>query len=88
MTVHDMARALGRRGGRARASQLSAGERKRIARLGATARRFSLAAARRIAENLAYAETVGILRGAPARITRLRACRGRLPGIYLERYGR
>jgi len=86
MTPNDMARAQGRRGGRARAAQLSAPERSRIARLGASARGFSLTAARRIAENLAYAETAAILRGAPTRIARVRTCRGPLPGIY--RHGR
>jgi len=86
MTLHNMARSLGRRGGRARAAQLSAPERSRIARLGASARDFSLTAARRIAENLAYAETTAILRGAPTHIARVRTCRGPIPGIY--RHGR
>ena len=86
--MQDMARALGRRGGRTRAVRLSVAERKRIARLGASARRFSLEAARRIAENFAYAETAAILRRAPTRVARVRTCRGPLPGIYLARHGR
>ena len=51
MGAHEFARALGRRGGRARALRLSAADRKRIASQGGKARVQSLRAARRIADN-------------------------------------
>ena len=85
MTVHEMAQALGRRGGRARAARLSAAERKRIARLGAEARRISFEAARRIQANAAYAAAVAELRGSPT-VVRTRAFAGPLPGIYRRRH--
>jgi len=77
-----MARALGRRGGRARGKRLSAAERKRIAALGADARRQSLQAARRIADNFRYASVLDYLRGRPAPVKRLITFAGPLPGIY------
>lgn len=49
-----MARALGRRGGVARAKRLSADTRREIAARGARARQESLRIARRIADNYAY----------------------------------
>jgi hypothetical protein len=81
--AHERARTPGRRGG-----PLSAVERRRMSRLGAQARAAAVEAARRVAENLAYADTVAILRGAPTHIVRLRTFRGPLPGIYPERRGR
>ena len=80
-----MAKALGRRGGRARAASLSVAERQRIAALGGFARQRSLAAARRVAETFAYAGAVGVLAGGPAKPRRVRTCRGPLPGIYVRR---
>jgi hypothetical protein len=76
-----MARALGRRGGRARAARLPAAERKRIARLGAEGRRASLEAARRINSNFGYAAMIAGLRGRRP-VARMRTFSGRLPGIY------
>lgn len=84
MTPSEAARVLGRKGGQSRARRLSVAEKKRIASLGGNARRQSLEAARRIADNFRYAEMFGEFRGAPA-VTRLRAFAGRLPGIYLTR---
>lgn len=81
MNVSDAARVLGRKGGRSRAQRLSVGEKKRIASLGGHARRRSLEAARRIADNFRYADMLGELRGS-ASVTRLREFTGRLPGIY------
>jgi hypothetical protein len=80
-----MAKALGRRGGRARATRLSAAERSRIASLGADARRRSLQAARRIADNFRYAATAIELRGRPRDVTRMKTFTGPLPGIYPDR---
>jgi len=82
MNASDMARALGRRGGRARGKRLSAAERKRIASLGAKARLQSLQAAGRIADNFRYAAALGGLRGRPTAIRRLSTFAGPLPGIY------
>jgi hypothetical protein len=77
-----MARAMGRRGGRARARRLSAARRQQIASLGGRARHRSLLAARRIADNLRYAAAVLELRGERPQILRERTFTGRLPGLY------
>jgi hypothetical protein len=82
MNATEMARALGRKGGRARGRRLSPAERKRIASLGGKARVQSLLAARRIADNFRYAAAVEELRGQPAAVRRLSAFTGPLPGIY------
>ena len=82
MDAHDMARALGRKGGRARAMRLSAADRKRIASQGGRARVQSLRAARRIADNFRYAAAVDELRGTSTAVRRLSAFAGPLPGIY------
>jgi hypothetical protein len=84
MNSREIARALGRRGGRTRAKRLSASERERIASLGGRARATSLLAARRIAANLRYAALLRGLRS-PTHVTRLRAFEGPLPGIYPAR---
>ena len=81
MNASDMARALGRRGGRARGRRLSAAEKKRIASLGAQARLRSLHAARRIADNFRYAAAVADLRGRPA-VGSVKTFAGPLPGLY------
>ena len=82
MNASDMARALGRKGGRARGQRLSAAERKRIASLGGKARRQSLQATGRIADNFRYAAALGDLRGQSTRIRRVTTFAGPLPGIY------
>lgn len=82
MTASQVAAVLGRRGGRARARRLSRGEKRRIAALGGQARKRSLEAARRIVDNLRYAEAVDALRGAARRVRRVKTCEGPLPGIY------
>ena len=81
MNASDMARALGRRGGRARSRRLSAAEKKRVASLGAQARLRSLDAARRIADNFRYAAAVAELGERPA-VRRVKAFAGPLPGLY------
>ncbi|MEO8682808.1 MAG: hypothetical protein ABI665_27415 [Vicinamibacterales bacterium] len=75
-----MAKALGRKGGQARARRLPAHEKKRIASMGGRARLASLQAARRIIENLRYAAAVDALRGAVP-VTRRATFAGPLPGI-------
>ena len=82
MNATEMARALGRKGGRARGQRLSQAEKKRIASLGGKARLQSLQAARRIADNFRYAAVVDALRGQPAAVRRVSAFAGPLPGIY------
>ena len=82
MNVHEMARALGRRGGRMRAQRLSASRKKQIASLGGAARARSLDAARRIEANLRYAATVELLRGPVRPVVRMKRFGGPLPGIY------
>jgi len=82
MNASEMAGVLGRRGGRARGKRLSASDKKRIAALGGEARRQSLQAARRIADNLRYAAPLGDLRGQPTTVRRLSTFAGQLPGIY------
>jgi hypothetical protein len=82
MKASDMAKALGSRGGRARAKRLSADERRRIASLGGHARRRSLEVAREIMINLRYANTVIELQGGPPKVRRMKTFKGPLPGIY------
>jgi hypothetical protein len=82
MTASEMASALGRKGGHARAKRLSVLEKTRIASLGGKARMQSLQAARRIADNFRYATTLDALRGRPTTVKRLSAFAGPLPGIY------
>jgi len=80
MTPSDMARALGRKGGKARAARLAPAEKRRIAALGGRARALSLHAARRIVENFRYAEVMDALQPRP-RVMRLRTFDGPLPTI-------
>jgi hypothetical protein len=82
MNASDMAKALGRWGGRARAKRLAVAEKKRIASMGGKARLQSLRAARCIADNFRYAAVLGKLRGQPTTVKRLRGFAGPLPGIY------
>ena len=81
MTCRSAARIMGRRGGRARARRLSPERRRSIASLGGSARRESLAAAGRIADNFVYAETVVALRGGPSPVERVSEFDGPLPGL-------
>lgn len=82
MDPSALARALGRRGGLSRARRLTPADKSRIASLGGHARRQSLQAARRIADNFKYLSVVCEL-CPPLPVKRLRTCRARLPGIYL-----
>lgn len=85
MNASTLARLLGARGGKARAQRLTADRRRSIAALGGTARRESLAIARRIADNFAYLESVNALSGGRSKVRRVSQCRGRLPGLYPSR---
>jgi len=86
MDVGAIAREMGRRGGRARASRLSPERRSQIASLGGLARQRSLLAARRLVENLLYAAAVAELQGGTREVLRMKTFTGRLPGPY-EREG-
>jgi hypothetical protein len=81
MKVSDMARALGRKGGQARAARLGVAEKRRIASLGGRSRALSLHAARRIAENFRYVEAIEALHPRP-KVVRLSAFDGPLPRIH------
>ena len=82
MTVSEVAAALGRRGGRARAARLSPERRREIAAQGAAARKQSLEAERRLTINFRYAAAVAELRGAAPAVRSVATCRSPLPGIY------
>jgi hypothetical protein len=83
MDASQMARALGKRGGKARAARLTPAEKRRIAALGGRSRALSHHAARRIAENFRYVEVIDALQPRP-RVTRLHAFGGPLPGIRVQ----
>jgi len=80
-----MARAMGRRGGRARAKRLSPERRRQIASLGGQARQRSLLAARRILENLLFAAAVAELQGEALEVPRMKTFAGPLPSLYERR---
>lgn len=82
MNASEIARVLGRRGGRARAVRLPTAAKARIAAMGGHARRESLEAARRIAENFRFVAAIRELRSERVAVARLRAFEGPLPGIY------
>lgn len=80
MKVNNIAKRLGRRGGRARAKKLSALERKRIAAQGGEARAESYRAKRIIEENFRYLEFIEQFLPKP-KITRVSEVSHPLPGI-------
>ena len=80
MTPTAIARALGRRGGLARARRLSADQKQAIAAMGAHARMESRRIARRIEANFRYAEAARLLRGVQA-VKRESRFRGELPDL-------
>ena len=82
MTKREMARELGRRGGRTRAVRLSVEKKKRIASLGGKARAQSFAVARRVEQTLRYAAVIRELQ--PNMVIRQKTFSGRLPGIYSD----
>jgi hypothetical protein len=80
-----MAKAMGRRGGLARAKRLSAERRRHIASLGGRARHRSLLVERRILDNLRYLAAVLELQGGSRKVLRTSTHSGRLPGLYRDR---
>ena len=81
MTINESARALGTRGGLARARLLSRRRRTEIAQMGARARVESLRLAEAIRNNFDYLTAIRQLHP-PQKARSESACRGRLPGIY------
>ena len=81
MSIQSFAKALGRKGGLARAKRLSAEKRKSIASLGGRARSESFEIARRIKENFRYVSAVQALAGVP-KVRSLKTARNQLPGTY------
>ena len=79
-----MARLLGRRGGLARGRRLPSEARRQIASLGGQARKRSIEAAARIAENFAYLDIVEALQGGRRSVGRLNHPPRRLPGLYRD----
>lgn len=83
MNTHQMAKALGSRGGKKRAKNLSTEQKQNIARLGGLAKKQSQLAAQRIASNFEYLTTVRALSPKRKAVKRVSTCKTRLPGIYL-----
>lgn len=79
-----MARALGSKGGKARAKNLAPAEKRRIAALGGRARALSIHTSRRIAENFRYVEALDALQPRP-KVTRLHNFAGPLPSLHVSR---
>lgn len=86
MDTRKIAQALGRRGGQARARNLTREQRRHIAALGGAARRRSFELAQRHADNFTYAAMVLELQP-PPRVERMRTFKGPLPGLYPEKPG-
>ena len=80
MPFSEMAKELGRRGGRARAKRLSKQRRQEIARLGAQARMESLRLTKAIAVNFDYVEALLHL-SPPPPCTSLSSFDGQLPEL-------
>jgi hypothetical protein len=62
MNTRQAAKALGRRGGRARARNLSSQQRKKIASMGGRAKELSRHAERRIEDNFRFLKAIEALR--------------------------
>ncbi len=81
MSLTEMARTLGRRGGHRRAQRLSRGRRAEIARLGARARAESLRLAEVIRINFDYLRVIEAFHP-PRPVLSETTSRRALPGIY------
>ena len=81
MTPSELAVALGRRGGLARAATLSPERRRQIAAAGAAARRQSLEAARRITANFYFLALVQAFAPEPPKVRRVSRVRAPLPDL-------
>lgn len=83
MNARQIAKALGRRGGLARARRLSAERRQEIAALGGMVKALSAKAAQRIEKNFKYLEVVKQFQQAPKPKSVSRVSHP-LPGIYAQ----
>lgn len=83
-SIRSIAKALGKRGGLARAKRLSAAQKKAIASHGGRARAKSLLATRRVRENFEYLNAVIALQGKPKPIKSVSTYNGPLPGHYAK----
>lgn len=81
MKLKNMAKELGRRGGRARARKLSTEQKVKIASLGGSTRAQSFLLAKRIRENFAYFEIVQTLAPKRSQVSRVSVVRNKLPEI-------
>ena len=81
MNISNIAQALGRLGGKARATRLSGTEKKTIASLGGKSRAQSLIAAKRVRENFQYLAVTRHLQGPRPKAVRMKVFNGRLPGV-------
>lgn len=81
MNISQIAKALGRKGGLARAKKLSAEQRKKIASLGGQVKSLSAKANDRIESNFRFARTMKLLRKVP-KIKSVSRVNHPLPGIY------
>lgn len=82
MDLTDIAKQMGRLGGKARARRLSRQAKQAIGSLGGKARAQSLLVAKRIEQNFAYVAALSELQGKPCKVKQIKHCTGRLPGIY------
>lgn len=83
MNTRQIAKALGRKGGLARAKKLSAEQRRKIAALGGEVKALSNKANDRIESNFRFARTMKLLRKTPAVISVSRI-NNPLPEIYVS----
>lgn len=83
-SISNIAKALGRLGGLARAKRLTADHKKRIASSGGKSRATSLLATRRIVENFRYVEAMQALAPQSPQIKRVKTCKTTLPGHYAK----
>ncbi|MBI2066708.1 MAG: hypothetical protein HYT77_01670 [Deltaproteobacteria bacterium] len=81
MSIHHIAKVLGRRGGRERARRLSSKRTKEIASFGGRVRAESLKIAKRIEENFRYVQVIRQLTESPPAQS-LKTAQGKLPEIH------
>lgn len=80
--LSEIAKLLGRQGGKARAKKLTQNQRSSIASKGAQARKESLLLKKRIISNFKFLQAIQELQPRQKTVKRLKTCRHKLPGIY------
>ena len=81
MTLSDLAKKLGQKGGQMRAKRLLPSHRRKIASLGGRSRSLSLRVKKHIVHNFHYLQAVKGLSKSP-KISRVSTLKTRLPGHY------